>query len=316
MRTLGDLRSRLSVDLDLPSDRMDLWIAPSPKNDESGGGTGSGGGARGGAGGAKTEPEEPVGERAVFDNMSLAHYGLGHGGVVDVRLRPPSKEKAPAGGAAAGAKDSAAATVGGGGSGGGCETAPAADDVVRVTAKTNGMMLRNEDGVVRVLQCSMSGCCCCYCCWCRCFSHVVRARRLSLKATDRARLSWEKIGRDNLSRACPQGRPLATRCEKLTFPLMLLPLHTSTTCLVSSFDARVPLSPSLVASPCSRQGLFASKSTFGLDLLKRLATRALRVPLSHVTRVGFDKRRPGYSSYVPQRRLHQYDKEISDVSQL
>ena len=58
-----------------------------------------------------------MGEKAEFDNMSLAHYGLGHGGVVGVRLRPPSPEEAPGANAGVdtGAKDSGAAeTVGGG----------------------------------------------------------------------------------------------------------------------------------------------------------------------------------------------------------
>ncbi|CAN0069959.1 unnamed protein product, partial [Scytosiphon promiscuus] len=150
MRTLGDLRKLLSKELELDADRMDLWIAPPPQTD------GTAGGSKDDASnsahdkefpGTGMVPEQPRGARASFDSMSLGHYGLDHGGVVDVRVRPTSWEAASGSGA------------------------------------TNEMMLRGAEGVV----------------------------------------------------------------------------------------------------------LFLSKSTFGLLLLKRLATRALTVPLSLVTRCSFDK---------------------------
>lgn len=147
------MRGRLSKELKLPGDRMELWIAPPPSKAD-GGGVGSGVTAEHGVGGGPvTEPVDPLGERAAFDDMSLGHYGLGHGGAVDVRLRPPSKEKADAVYAATAAVAAArptdhvaaAAAI----AAADAAAAAAAKDIVRAALKTNGMMLRGEDGVVR-----------------------------------------------------------------------------------------------------------------------------------------------------------------------
>eukprot|EP00903_Cladosiphon_okamuranus_P014066 g13074.t1 len=213
MRSLGDLRRRLSKELQLPGDRMEIWIVPPPQPDGGGGsGTGNSGGD-GGGGGSAMEPAEPLGEKASFDGMSLAHYGLGHGGAVDVRFCPQSQDKADTVFAAAAEAAAAAAAVAAArpddmdlvaaASAAGDAAAARGEDVVRVVLKTNGMVLRGEDGV----------------------------------------------------------------------------------------------------------GVFVSKSTFCLALLKRLASRALKMSLSRITRVTFDKRKPRFSGCF-QKWLHQYGDEI------
>lgn len=142
MRTLSDLRRLLSKELHLPSDQTELWILPpSSSADSSHSGSGSGGSR---TGVARMEPEEPRGEKAVFDNMSLGHYGLVHGGTVDVRLRPSSPGKSAEPVAGASGKDGAAAAAA-------MAVEGTGQDVVRISVKTNGMMLRDEDGSVRVL---------------------------------------------------------------------------------------------------------------------------------------------------------------------
>lgn len=177
MRTLGDLRRRLSEDLQLPGDRMELWT-----DGDGGSGTGNG---DGGGGGSVMEPVEPLGEKASSDGMSLGHYGLGHGGAVDVRFCPPSqeKEKADAVSAAAAAEAATAAaaidsarsgnrdpvTATTTAAGDAAAAAAAGEDVVRVALKTNEMVLRGEDGVVRS---GVSVCCSC----CRCGRHRGGAR--------------------------------------------------------------------------------------------------------------------------------------------
>lgn len=156
---------------------MEVWIAPPAKNSNNNGG---------GAPPRGLEPCEPLGEKATFDSMSLGHYGLGHLGVVDVRLRPLTPEEAfsaaaaaaypsrKAGSAAAkaGAKgvqgarggESGKEAPGGeserggrGGDGAGIPAAAAAasagerQDVMRIAVRTNVMVLRGDDAVVRTI---------------------------------------------------------------------------------------------------------------------------------------------------------------------
>lgn len=169
VRTLGDLRTLLSKELMLPRDRTEVWIAPSAKNDS------------GGAPPLGLEPREPLGEKATFDSMSLGHYGLGHLGVVDVRLRPLTPEEAFSAAAAAGVASpswQASLTAAKAGAKSGEETsgwesgrgarsgegvgvlaaaaAASADeyqDVMRIAVRTNVMVLRGDDAVVRTFSC-------------------------------------------------------------------------------------------------------------------------------------------------------------------
>lgn len=136
MQTLGDLRRLLTKELQLSSDETELWISPSS---DSGGSTHSGGGGRGN-GNAGMGPEEPRGEKAAFDNMSLGHYGLGHGSTVDVRLCVSSGGGAGPAARAGDGGGAAAVAVEGTGS----------DAAVGIWVKTNAMMLRDEDGLVRI----------------------------------------------------------------------------------------------------------------------------------------------------------------------
>lgn len=177
VRTLGDLRTLLSKELMLPRDRTEVWIAP-PATSTNGGGAPPLG----------LEPSKPLGEKATFDGMSLGHYGLGHLGVVDVRLRPLTAEEASSAAATAAAAAAAAppswtpswkagstaAKAGArgakGGRGGESEKGPCGrkgagvpagvpaaaaaaagerQDVMRIAVRTNVMVLRGDDAVVR-----------------------------------------------------------------------------------------------------------------------------------------------------------------------
>ncbi|CAM9150284.1 unnamed protein product, partial [Ectocarpus sp. 8 AP-2014] len=177
VRTLCHLRNLLSKELMLPRDRMEVWIAPPAKNNNDNNG--------GGAPPRGLEPCEPLGEKATFDSMSLGHYGLGHLGAVDVRLRPLTPEEASSAAAAAaypsrkaGSAAAKAGAAGGGkgarggesgkearggeserrsrgGDGAGVPAAAAAaaasagerQDVMRIAVRTNVMVLRGDDGV-------------------------------------------------------------------------------------------------------------------------------------------------------------------------
>eukprot|EP00752_Nemacystus_decipiens_P013348 g11818.t1 len=114
LRTVGGLRALVGRRFKIKTEKADLWIAPPA---ESGGG-----GARGGTSrGAGMQPTRPCGKKASMfsDNKDLEEYGLAHLAAVDVRVRP--------------------------------EVRPASrreqeEDVVRIKIRTNGMLVRGEEG--------------------------------------------------------------------------------------------------------------------------------------------------------------------------
>ena len=122
LHTLGDLRDYLAKMLDLSSKTMDIWVAP-PESDGA------------------LHMKSPRGERALFDKMSLGHYGLCHLGVVDVRLRdsPHGDGDAGATGGVEGASKS---------KGGKAEAEKKEDDILRITVKTARTRARGDTGVV------------------------------------------------------------------------------------------------------------------------------------------------------------------------
>lgn len=148
LRTLGDLRAVICKKLMLTDggvDRVALWIAP-PEEDRISGAFPSTRDEGDGKGNAESEnrPEKPRGERATSDDMSLAHYGLRHLSVVDVRLRPAARGSAGGGSGATGSEGQAE-----GREKKGEEMKGEQEDVVRIVVKTNQMMARAEGGKVR-----------------------------------------------------------------------------------------------------------------------------------------------------------------------
>lgn len=130
LQTLGDLREYLAKELDLPSKRMEIWIASSEVESSSvafDAAVPLPGKMDGGKG-----PPEPHGERAIFDKMSLGHYGLCHLGAIDVRLNPEPEGDA-------GVTTEADAGEGRGNS-----------DILGIRVATHVMRARGETGVVSI----------------------------------------------------------------------------------------------------------------------------------------------------------------------
>lgn len=144
LRTLGDLRDLICERLDLPTDRVELWIAPPEIHSRGTLPSTRGDGDIKGHTDSGILPEKPRGDKALLDSMGLEYYGLQHQSVVDVRLKPEARESGSDGSEAMGAEDVKA--------GGGEETGGAGgqDDIVRIAVKTNRMMTRGEEGAVRV----------------------------------------------------------------------------------------------------------------------------------------------------------------------
>lgn len=93
VRTLGDLRALIGRQLDLDTDRIEIWIAP-PETRSSGTfpSTRGDGDVKGNTDSDIFLPETPRGDKALLDDMGLGHYGLHHLSVVDVRLTPEAQE--------------------------------------------------------------------------------------------------------------------------------------------------------------------------------------------------------------------------------
>ena len=148
LRTLGDLRAVICKKLMLTpngADRVTLWIAP-PERDRFSGAfpsTRSEGNVKGSAE-SENKPDEPRGERATSDHMSLGHYGLRHLSVVDVRLQPAARESTSNESEATGSEDREE-----GREKKGDEMRGGEEDIVRIVVKTNRMMTRGEGGTVR-----------------------------------------------------------------------------------------------------------------------------------------------------------------------
>ena len=195
VRTLGDLRALIGRQLDLATERVEIWIAP-PDSGSSGTfpSTRGDGGVKGDTDSDIFLPETPRGDKALLDDMGLGHYGLHHLSVVDVRLTPEARENYCSGSEATDAEGgiSGESSEAGGGSGeadvesgeavgesgeadgesGEADGESSEEDgesseedeeerediTVRIVVMTTRMMARGEKGAVRVCLRACFGC--------------------------------------------------------------------------------------------------------------------------------------------------------------